>query len=281
MPRTSLQLLRRRMGNELRRLRDEAGMTSEGVAAALGWHKAKVSRIELAKVATARPDLAKLLDLYQALPEERASLNAMLPDTQEAFWWKRYSDVIRGPYADFIALESEAVEELEYHPVVVPGLLQTREYARAIITSGPYITDPDDAESLVEVRAKRAELLTEDDPISLSVVLLEGALYMRAGGRDVHRQQLNHLLELGALANVRIHIVPFSHGVGGQTSFTILHFADPDDLSVAFTEYQGGLLMRDGERDVRRYQRMFAYLRDNALSPEASAALIKKWLEEN
>ncbi|MYW00351.1 helix-turn-helix transcriptional regulator [Streptomyces sp. SID3343] len=272
---------RRRLGTELRRLRGHAGLSAEEAAAACGWgNKSKVSRIETAKISVVAHDLRKLAAVYGVEAEALDSLMACLDDTQVRRWWTDYADVLNVSYADFIGLEAEASDLRMANSVLFPGLLQSEQFARAIIAEGPLVADPETIDALVEVRMRRQRLLTDLPGVPLTAVVGEATLHVEVGGRDVLRGQLRHVLELSELAHVGVYVIPFSRTaasfIGGMT---LMAFSESNDPGMLFIEYHGGMESRDSTREVRRYRRKFDFLQQSALSPDQSRELIQKRLE--
>ncbi|MGW9214047.1 helix-turn-helix domain-containing protein [Embleya sp. NPDC055664] len=282
MPTTPM-LARRRLGNELRTLRDLRRLTVEEVGAQLGWHKSKVSRIENAQSGITRRDLYKLMELYEVDSDGREKCEALVADGRERSWWAvaPYSDVLTSDYQEQIGLEAEAATEWEYQPLLIPGMLQTADYARAVISSGPFVQDPDDIETLVDVRSRRQRILTQDDPLEYAGVITMAALMYEHGGRAVLRAQLAHLLKLTELPHITLHIIPYHVSSGGYTGgLTLLHFAEKQDPSVALLDTVTLSQMRDNARELRRYIRFFEHLRAVALDTAATRETITKRLEE-
>ncbi len=212
----------------------------EDVADQLGWNKAKVSRIELARVGLRRRDLHELLDLYEADEATRSALDALVLDGTERRWWMRYADLISATYQEFIAYEAEAAAIQDVNFSIVPGLLQAPDYARAVITSGPFITDPDDVEGLILVRQRRQAVITDDSSAQLTAILPEAALHQHVGGRAVLRDQLTYLLDHAKLPNVSLRVLPFTSTGGAYAGgVTIFSFATEDDPSMVFLDVPG------------------------------------------
>jgi predicted Zn-ribbon and HTH transcriptional regulator len=170
---------------------------------------------------------------------------------------------------------------VDYQTLVFPGLLQVPDYARAIIASGPFVQDYERIDTLVEVRARRQELLSQEDPLELSAVVTLAALMYEHGGRDVLRAQLAHVLEETQRPNIKLQIVPAHISTGGYTgSMTLLHFESSQDPSVAYIDAVIGTRERDNPREIRQFMRFFDHLRAVALNEADSRALIAKRLDE-
>jgi transcriptional regulator with XRE-family HTH domain len=184
---------RRRLGAALRRLREASDMSLEVVAVELGWSTSKVSRIELAKIAVTPADVRALLRVLGALSEEVETLVTLASEDRQLGWWRQYAEVLPPWFEGYLSLESEAARLLAYESEVVPGLLQTEEYAAEIVRHSPYTPLPDEATRAAQLRRARQVRLVGNDPIHLDVVINEGALRRAVGGRKVMCDQLTRL----------------------------------------------------------------------------------------
>ncbi|GII92296.1 helix-turn-helix domain-containing protein [Sinosporangium siamense] len=272
---TSPTVRRRRLASELRRLRERAHMTIEQVAERLGWSATKVSRIETSRVGVALRDVGLLLDLYAVEGAKREELLDLARDAQKKGWWHAFGD-IPTEYAAYIGLEAEAASMRSFAPQVVPGLLQTEAYARAIIRSGLVISPQGEVERRVEVRMERQRLLCQDDALRLWAILDEAAIRRDIGGGEVMRPQLEHLLQLTDHPNVTIQVLPFSAGAHPATNgaFEILEFPEPADPDVVFVENLTGSLYIERETDIYQYAMIFDHLRARAADPDETRRLI-------
>jgi transcriptional regulator with XRE-family HTH domain len=272
---------RRRLAAELRRLRTEATLTVEEAAARLQWPGSKVSRIENRQVGVSPKDLRNLLDLYQV--KDRAYREELLEVGRRATergWWQSYTGLLPA-LGTLIGLEAEAATIRTYEPELIPGLLQTPDYARAVIrAAGPGDT-MEQVNRGIEVRLERQEALTRTDPPppKVSVVLNEGVLARRVGSPDVMRGQLEHLIRERDRANVVIQVLPFSSGehpamVG---PFTMLTFLDPADPGVVNVENVLGALALEQPEEIRAYEDVWSTLQARAASPDDSRAIIKTY----
>jgi transcriptional regulator with XRE-family HTH domain len=277
---------RRRLAAEVRRLRERAGLTEEEVAERLDWSSSKLSRIELHRTGVKPHDLARLLELYQVGEGHRDELLALAREPRRRGWWEAYSDALPEEYAAFIGLEAEAESESGWTPDIVYGLLQTEDYARALIRAhmGSSIS-PGDIERRVETRMMRQHVLTRDEPITLSVVLDESALLRLFGTKFVMRQQMERLVQASQLPNVNLHILPLTglHPVG-TGEFVILKFAPAHGTRLHDVVYieqltRSALYVED-EADTREYSLAFDRLVAEALDPAKSRKLITKTMRE-
>ncbi|WP_406297543.1 helix-turn-helix domain-containing protein [Embleya sp. NBC_00888] len=271
----------RRLGNELRGMRTDAALSMDAVANLCDWSESKVSRMENAKVAVSRHDIHAFALACGASSDRIARLESLLTDSRGVRWWAEYADILISSYEEFISLEAQASDIYVAHASIVPGLLQSRSYAHAVITSSPLVPDPENAESLVEIRVRRQQILTGDHPVNLVAVINAAVLHCEIGGLDSLREQLAHLVDLGDMANVDIHVVPFSSDVSAYVGgITLFDFPGDYDPSVVYVEYQGGADFKESDRDIRRYRRNFEYIKNGALSLEASRKAIITRLDE-
>jgi transcriptional regulator with XRE-family HTH domain len=261
------------LGKQLRALREVAGLTTEEVGSHLDCSASTVSRIEGGRVGVRHRSLICLMDLYGVTDREyRKTLQSLGQQGKQRGWLARYGDLPHS-YSRFIGLESAAVEMRDYEALVVPGLLQTTEYHRALMLA----RWPDYAEpaisSRVRIRAERQTCLTRAVPLRFQAVLDESVIRRMIGGPGVMRAQLKYLVELSGQSNVTIQVLPFSGGAyaGMAGSFALLAFSNAP--SVVYAESLTGDIYQDSD-DVRRYGLVFENLRAAALSPDESTKLI-------
>jgi transcriptional regulator with XRE-family HTH domain len=279
---------RRRLAGELKRLRTEAGLTGEQVAerlAPLGrWSASKVSRIETGRVAAHHGDVADLLDLYGVAGGPlRAELVEIARQSGKRGWWQSYQDVMPGHIAPILDFESASCAIRVLHNQLVPGLLQTAAYARALIRSCHPEAPPDQVDRLVELRLDRQKLLERDDAPRLSVILDEAALRRPVGGVEVMRDQLSKLVEQADAERAVVQVIPFDAGehTGLDMPFTILSFPGDDEPDIVYLEQYTTAWYIDEEYDVKRYNAYFDRLQDIALSPQGSRTLLLRATKES
>jgi transcriptional regulator with XRE-family HTH domain len=267
-------MLRRQLGNELRRLRERAGRTVSDVAGALGWSESKLSRIETAISGIRTPDLERLLDRYGVEDADRARLVRLAGQSRQRAWWEAYGDVLPDAYETFIGFEAEASSIATYEAQVVPGLLQTAEYTSAIMRAELADDRPEAIEGRVQVRMARQSVLTR---AQFWTVLDEDVLRRPIGGPEVLRRQLLRLTELSERSNVTIQVLPFSIGAhrGLAGSFIVLDFPDATDEPLVYCEGLTGGVFRSKPAELRMYRVAFDALRAAALSPDDSVSLIQ------
>lgn len=270
---------RRRLGVELRRHREEAGVTIDVVADRLGCSTSKVSRIETGHTTASPSDVQHILEIYGVDPVAAAELVQIAKEARQKGWWHPFSTVLTGAY---VGLETAARSVRSYEQQVIPGLLQTEAYAIALIR-GARLDDTDrEIEQRVRVRMTRQALLTQDDPIDLRVVLDEAVLSRPVGGDAVMRDQLRHLIAAARRPNVTIQILPFAAGehAGMDGTFAILEFEEEGDADVVFIDNATGGLFLEKAEELRKYISIFDTVRAAALPPEESYELIEMLVEE-
>jgi transcriptional regulator with XRE-family HTH domain len=273
---------RRRLALELRRLREAARLTCEEVAEHLECSTSKISRIETGRVSVSPRDVRDMLDLYGVSPQQESSLVQLARDSRQKGWWHAYSDTIQPRFATYIGLESAASEIRIYEVTLIPGLLQTEDYARTVIAAAIVGGGHDGVERNVELLMARQPPLTSDDPPRLWAVLDEAALRRTVGGAGLMRLQLDRLLDLAHLPNVAIQVIPFGAGAHPAMGrpFVILAFPERADPDVVYLEDLTSALYVEDVDEVDRYNMFFNHLRATALSFEDSAALIMSVIKE-
>src|SRR4051794_5581266 len=202
-------LRRRRLGAELKRCREAAGLTQENVSRHFEWHAAKVTRIETARVAVTPRDVKDLLTLYNVRDEQyRDALVELARLSRERTWWTDYRDIMRP--GNFVGLEAGASAMRTWEPIVLPGLLQTEAYMRALIQAGRTGDPPRDVDRRVNLRLTRQARLRGPRALELTAVMDESVVRRAIGGEELMAAQLRHLIEMAQLPNVTLHILPFS-----------------------------------------------------------------------
>jgi transcriptional regulator with XRE-family HTH domain len=272
---------RRRLAAELHRLRERSGLTGDQVAERLGWSPSKISRIENTRSGIKLTDARRLLDLYEVDDRHRDELLALAREADRRAWWEAYSDVLPSAYTFYIALEAEAKQSWEREVQIVPGLLQTEDYARAVIRRHMDSTatlPPGEIERRVRVRLERQQILTREEPLELSVILDESVLNRRIGDSAIMRAQLQKLLASSDLPNVTLQVHPLARPQAiGTDSFVLLQFDQAHETSlhdVVYLETLNGSIYIERENETYQYRLAFHRMRDEALGPEQSQALI-------
>jgi transcriptional regulator with XRE-family HTH domain len=278
---------RRRLRSELRAERDRAGYTQEQVANEMDWSLSKVIRIEKGDVGISTNDLRALLQLYNVTDQERVTtLVGLARSGRQRSWWHAYRDRLSPTFVKLIGYEAEAVRMVAVSGLLIPGLLQTPEYASELVDRcNPVPVDESEVEFFTRIRMRRqVELFENRRPAPyLQAIVDEGAL--RRVVRDVSTtiRQLDHLIEMAGRPNVDIGVVPFAAGAypGMFGTFTILQFEDPVTDDVMYIDELSGLLVfRDLENETDQYWEALERIRDSVLSTEDSVALIRKVKED-
>jgi transcriptional regulator with XRE-family HTH domain len=278
--RGSPTLRRRQLGMELRRLREGAGLTIEQVAERLECSTSKISRIETGQSGVSPRDVRDILGAYAVPAADVDGLLQIAREARQKGWWQLYGAVLTGAY---VGLEAAADALRSYEALVVPGLLQTEDYARAMICAGRPDIDAEEVDQRVRVRMNRQSLLSQDDPLDLWVVLDEAVLHRPVGGRAVMRQQLDHLVKAAEQPNVTLQVLPFAAGAhaGMDGTFSILFYEHNPGQNFVFASNAAGGLFLEKDEELQRYSFIFDHLRANALGPEESvgmvAGLAKEW----
>ena len=266
----------RRLAMELLRRREATGLTREEVARQLEWSPSTLFRIETGRSRPQPGNVRMLLELYGVTGPERDGLIQLTRDARQPGWWHSFRDVLPNPYEVYIGLEAGAASIRNFEPVVVPGLLQTADYAREIFRNGPMEMDQDEVSRRVEVRLARQQILTREDRPRLWAVIDETVIHRVVGGPEVMRGQLRHLVESAERGKTTIQVVPYRAGAHAGTigSFVILDFHEPTDPDVVYVETLAGDIYLEERSDVNRYTLAFDRLLAAALHPDESVQLI-------
>lgn len=280
---TGPTVLRMLLGAQLRRLRESQGVSRE----AAGWHirasESKISRMELGRVGFKERDVTDLLTLYGVTDSrERTALLGLARQANTPGWWHRYGDILPSWFQSYLGLEAAAKMIRSYEVQFVPGLLQTRDYARAVVLLGHGRAPADEVERRVELRMERQDLLRRPQPPNLWAVIDEAVLRRPIGGPAVMRDQINALIEATKLPNVRLQVVPFDAGghaaAGG--AFTILRFADQDLPDIIYIEQLTSAIYLDKREDVDHYAAAMERLCVEADPPARTQDLLHQILRD-
>jgi len=271
---------RRLVGGALRRYRENVGYSLEDAARILECDRSKISRIETGQRGIRPKELRELMAEYGVPASEQLALMAIASRGGQHSWWHPYAGVWSDAYLDYVIMESAASEIMAYEAQLIPDLLQTDDYARAIAAAEPgYQTDQQREDGVAAKTVRRQVVLGGSTPARLGVILGEGALHQAVGGPDVLAGQITHLVKLAAdYPAVTIQVLPFSagaHAAAGSGSLAILRFPDAPSLGVVYLEALSGGVYLEDQADVARYIRAFALLRAAALSPADSAHLLR------
>ncbi|MGB6165141.1 MAG: helix-turn-helix transcriptional regulator [Pseudonocardiaceae bacterium] len=264
------------LGQRLRELRDTTRMTLAQAGEYLQRDASTVSRFESGEYPIRRPDLMALLDLYGVSDRrQRDGLLRLAEDVWQKGWWDGYEPDVERQFVDFVWLESRATEIRSFDPLVISGLLQTREYAEAVITAMDWEAEPAQIARWVQLRMDRQAVLRQQAPPQLNVIIAEFALRREIGGPEVLRDQLEHLLATAERPQVDLRVLPASVGAhaGSSGHFLIFTIAEPD-LDVGYAETLGGAVYVEPP-DSERFVRVYDNLLKSALEPAESAKLIR------
>ena len=281
---TSPVVQRRRLRAELRRARLEAGLTQEQVALAMDWSLSKLIRIENGTVNISTNDLKAILAHYEITDEKRtAEFLALSRGARERSWWSGYRDVASPRLLQLIEYEAASIITRNFQPLLVPGLLQTEEYARNVYQRLNPQDSEERIESLVEVRMRRQELLSRSDAPLIFFIIDQAVVQREVGGKAAMRRQLSQMIELAAVPNVTIEVVPFGAGAhpGLLGPFQIYEFPDTADDDALWLEGPtGDLLSRDNPEEILSFREKFEQLRQISLGPEASVNFLGERVKE-
>src|SRR5689334_17815272 len=268
----------RRLAMELQRRREATGMSREEVARRLEWSTSTLFRIETGRSRPQPGNVRSLLELYGVTGAERDGLIQLTREARQPGWWHSFRDVLPNPYEVYIGLEAGAASIRNFEPVVVPGLLQTADYAREIFRNGPRELELEDVERRVEVRMARQEILSREDRPRLWAIIDEAVIHRVVGGVSVMRAQLRHLAEVAQQGKTTIQIVPYRAGAHAGTigSFVILDYAEASDPDVVYVETLAGDIYLEEQPDVNRYTLAFDRLRAASLHPDDSVQMIER-----
>lgn len=275
----------RRLAAELRRLRERTGLTGDEVAHELGWSGSKISRIELHRIGVKQADLRRLLDLYGVEEPHRSQLLALARESTSKTWLEVVTANFPPEQAAYIRAEAEAQCAWAWEPQVVPGLLQTSEYAKAVMQGWEqmFALSPAETDRRIQARIVRQQLLTTNPPLQLSVVMDESVLSRRYGGKDVMRRQLEKLVEFSLLPNIKVRLLRLdaNHpvGCGGfyGLEFPRAHEVSLPDL-VAVEHLLGSYYIEDPE-ETYKFRVTFDKLMASSLDATESRALIRQAAE--
>ena len=273
---------RRRLAQELRRLREASHLTCEEVAAALDVSASKISRIETGRVLVSPRDVRDLLEIYRVPFDQRDGLIQLARESREKGWWQVYADGLRPQFGTYLGLESAASELRVYKVSRMHGLLQTEDYARAMLSAARIgIQHPQAAEESAGLLMERQRQASVSPP-RLWVVMDESAIRRRVGGREVMRMQIEHLMEMSSRPDVFIQVMSYDGGmnVALDASYTIMAFPDQADADVVCIGYPTGVLWIEDLSEVDRYNSLFRDMQAAALSPNDSLALMRSALKE-
>ncbi|GAB2571669.1 helix-turn-helix transcriptional regulator [Streptomyces capparidis] len=271
------------LGSQLRRLRESKGISREEAGYHIRASESKISRMELGRVSFKDRDVADLLSLYGVTDDtERAALLGLARQASSGGWWHSYGDVLPAWFQTYVGLEEAAAEIHTYEVQYVPGLLQTEEYARAVISVGRPSDSPEEVERRVALRMERQKVLVSERAPSIVAVLDESALRRPLGGSEVMRGQLRWIAEAAERPNVTVQIMPFRFGGHAAEcgAFSILYFPEGDLPDVVYLEQLTGAMYLDKKEEVGLYARAMERLMADSEPPERTPELLRSMIEQ-
>ena len=276
-------VLRILLGSQLRRLRERRGITREDAGYTIRASGSKISRMELGRVSFKERDVTDLLTLYGVEdPGERDALVGLARQANSPGWWHKYSDVLPDWFQVFVGLEEAASLIRNYEIQFVPGLLQTADYARAVVRHGQPSASPEEVEHRVSLRMERQQVLAKPSAPRLWAVMDEAVLRRPIGGAGVMRGQLERLIEAAGQPDITLQVMPF--GFGGHAaeagSFIILRFPEADLPDVVYLEQLTSALYLDKREDSERYSEVMERLSVESEPPERTTDILNRILEE-
>ena len=280
-PRAVPTVRRRRLAELLRQLRVDAGLSVEDAAGRLEWSQNKLYRIERAEHGVAVGDARLLLDLYGVPAAQREEVLSLVREARQRGWWQSYTDALPEPAAAYVGLEQDAASLAQYSAELVPGLLQTEDYARAIRRAGLLADTDETTERWLAVRTQRQARLRGGQALTYWTVLNEAVLRRTVGDAEVMHAQLQHLMEVAELPNVTLQVLEFDAGAHAamDSSFTVIRFADQAAPDVIYIENATSVLYLEREAEVARFTLIFDHVRVRALDPDRSLRMIAEAAE--
>ncbi|MGH3785475.1 MAG: helix-turn-helix domain-containing protein [Pseudonocardiaceae bacterium] len=270
------------LGTQLRRLREARGVTAGAAGRAIRASHAKISRMELGRVGFRERDVTDLLTLYGITDEqERETFLTLVRRANVPGWWHQYSDIMPSWFEIYLGLEQASSVIRTYQPQLVPGLLQTREVARAVVRLGYPRRSVDDIERRVALRMTRQEILTQAGAPQLWTVIEEASLW-RLNGHAVMREQIEHLIKMAELSNITIQVIPIyssAHAALGGP-FTILRFSEPDLPDIVYLEQLSSALYLDKSEDLQNYREIMDRLCVQAKSPSDTIKVLHSTIKK-
>jgi transcriptional regulator with XRE-family HTH domain len=273
-------VLRILLGTQLRRLRESRGISAQDAAKAIRGSESKISRIELGRNSVREVDIADLLNLYGISDTaEREQLLTLASQANQQGWWHRYQDVLPSWFQSYIGLEDSAESIRSFDTQFVPGLLQTEDYALAVIQLGAF--SPAETDRLLYLRKERQRRFTSGS-LRLLAIIDECALRRPIGSIGLMRAQLEHLLEITVRPGLTIQVTPFLTGASfaAPSSFSILSFATDDLPDVVYVEQLTSAMYLDKRADVDRYSEAMDQIRTTSYTPEQTKGLIRTMLAD-
>jgi len=271
------------VGAQLRRLREDRGLTREAAGYRIRASESKISRLELGRVSFKDRDIADLLELYGVEDAgERDALVALAREANNPGWWHSFDDVLPNWFQTYVGLEEAASLIRCYEIQFLPGLLQTEAYARAVVSAGAPEAPTAEVDRRVHLRVTRQKILSRPSPPDLWAVVDEAALHRPIGGSKVMKEQVEHLLDLMARPNITLQVMPFRFGghAGEGGAFTILRFPEPELPDVVYVEQLVSAYYLDKREYVERYARTMDRLTVDSQHPQHTRETLQRILTQ-
>jgi hypothetical protein len=270
------------LGAQLRRLREAAVISRDDAGYHIRASGSKISRLELGRVSFKERDVSDLLDLYGVSGEHKSQLVQLTREANATPWWQKYREVVPDWFQVYVGLEEAAALIRVYEVQFVPGLLQTEEYARAVVMQGSPGLSPDEVENRVNVRLGRQRLFAKENAPRLWAIVDEAALRRPMGGRDVLAGQVKRLIEAVGEPNITLQVMPFKYGGHGAEggAFTIMRFPEADLPDMVYMEYLTGAHYIDKPEEVEVYAAVMERLSVAGTSPEKTRDILADILKE-
>jgi Domain of unknown function (DUF5753)/Helix-turn-helix domain len=266
------------LGSQLRRLREKSGISCAEAGYSIRGSASKISRMETGRISFKERDVEDLLTLYGLIDEEeRKQLLSLVAQSKQTGWWHRYNQRMPKWFEDYVGLEEAAARIQSWELQFIPGLLQTEEYARAVITHG-HPQAPDEAiASMVDLRLRRQRILGGTNPPRLWMVIDESVLHRTFGSAAMMKKQIEHLLEVTQHSHISLQVIPFSRsGYVAEGAFSILRFGEAELPDITYIEHLTGALYLERPDEIEVYGRAFDRLVVDAETPRGSRQLLEK-----
>ncbi|MFH9423272.1 helix-turn-helix domain-containing protein [Streptomyces sp. NPDC017529] len=280
-PRVAPTFRQQRLGAELRKLRENAGMTASAAGALLGVDQARISNIECGRAGISADRLRTLACNYACGNQKLIDALAAMTGDRTRYWWEEYRGILPPGQIDIAELEFHATELRTAQTSTLPGLLQTVDHARIVFDLGVPPLPPSEVEHRTSFRMKRQAVLYRDDAVSYTAIIHEAALRMQFGGRTTSRKQLEHIVSTSERDNVTVLVIPFSAGEFPGSGQTILYASGPTpELDTVQLDQMGGPAFQDASAQLARYDAVIELLKQASLSPAASRDFIRGIIRE-
>jgi transcriptional regulator with XRE-family HTH domain len=272
-------ILKKRLGEQLRTLRTDAGVTVSRTAVELGCGEGKIRHMENGRNVPSKPDLTVMIALYGAPPAVHEELEELRMAATRRGWWSAYR--LPSWLHNYVGLEADAIRIRDFEVELIPGLLQIEPYARDTHAFGPVVLDPDEVERRVAARLKRQELLTGDSPVEHHVIISEAALH-RVKYTEYADTQYRHLLAMARKPNITITVLPFAKNLhpGMAGGFILLDFPEAVSAPVAYYDHATGGQLEHDSRVVARLSDVYSELTALAMNAKETTVFMEKWIEE-